>query len=223
MKRLVRLQVGQGEGVPVGNSSGRRLVVLAALLTVLVSVAPGHASCDPSTNPDKTDIVNARAAVAANCDCTGATSHSAYLTCAVQQANAVLVNKSCLHFVRKCASRSPCGRPGFVICYRTTASGGKRCSMMRDAGVCMAYGGTVPGPGNSTSCCDDPATCTGPDQPCGNCGHGECLLKCDGSLVCVDGQTGMASECGADVDCPVENPVCLCGIFAPNACAKPCP
>ena len=31
---------------------------LAALLTVLVSAAPGHAACDPTTDPDKTDIAN---------------------------------------------------------------------------------------------------------------------------------------------------------------------
>jgi hypothetical protein len=73
---------------------------LAALLIALVtSVAPGHAACDPSTDPDASDIANARGAVAANCDCAGATSHRAYVKCAAQQANAVLANPDCVQFV----------------------------------------------------------------------------------------------------------------------------
>ena len=50
------------------SSSSLSRLVLAALGALLISTAPGHATCDPSTDPDKSDIANARAAVAANCD-----------------------------------------------------------------------------------------------------------------------------------------------------------
>jgi hypothetical protein len=48
------------------TSSGRRthLVALAALLAVLFSSGSSRAKCDPSTDPDKTDIANARDQIA---------------------------------------------------------------------------------------------------------------------------------------------------------------
>ncbi len=52
----------------MGTSSARfSLAAPAVLLALLVSTVLGHAACDPSTDPDKSDIANARAAVAANC------------------------------------------------------------------------------------------------------------------------------------------------------------
>src|SRR5881628_406531 len=101
----------------------------AALLVLFASAVPGQAACDPSTDPDKSDIANARAAVAANCDCAGATTHGAYVSCAAQQANATLQNPSCRGAVERCAAKSTCGKPGFVTCCRTSASGRKRCSI----------------------------------------------------------------------------------------------
>src|SRR5215471_4021862 len=92
---------------------------------VLVSSVPGHASCDPTTDPDKTDIANARAAVAQTCDCAGATTHGAYVSCAAQQANTVLTNKGCAGFVKKCAAHSTCGKPNAVTCCLTTPTATK--------------------------------------------------------------------------------------------------
>src|SRR2546422_5202640 len=106
------------------SSSWPRRLVLAALSWLLISTVPCHAACDPTTDPDKSDIANARAAVAANCDCTGATSHGAYVSCAAQQAN-VLTNKSCAGAVKKCASHSTCGKAGAVTCCFTTTKGTK--------------------------------------------------------------------------------------------------
>ena len=48
-------------------------IVVPAFALVPVSAAPGRAKCDPTTDPDKTDIANARAAVVANCYCATAT------------------------------------------------------------------------------------------------------------------------------------------------------
>src|SRR5437870_13898952 len=115
------------------SSSSLSRLVLAALGALLISTGPGQAACDPSTDPDQTDIANARAAVAANCDCSGATSHLAYVSCAGQQANAVLVNKDCASAVRRCAGRSTCGRPGSFTC---CPSDSPRCSIKRNGALC---------------------------------------------------------------------------------------
>src|SRR5439155_25462286 len=121
MKALLRLKVTRAEETRIVASSRRRfhLEALAALLVILVSAVPGDARCDPSTDPDKSDIARARFAVARNCDCSGATNHGDYVSCAAQQANAVLVNKDCAGAVERCAARSTCGKPGFVTCCRT--------------------------------------------------------------------------------------------------------
>jgi hypothetical protein len=39
------------------------------LLMVLLRASGAAASCDPSTDPDRADIANAGAAVAASCNC----------------------------------------------------------------------------------------------------------------------------------------------------------
>jgi len=132
--------------------SVRRLHV-AALLTVF-SVLTAHAKCDPTTDPDESDIANARAAVAANCDCTGAQSHGAYVSCAAHQANATLVNKSCGGAVKKCAARSTCGKPNSVTCCRTGADGVAKCKVKKDAAHCTAPRGGTACVGAFTSCCD---------------------------------------------------------------------
>ena len=138
------------------------LVALGVFLAVLVCPVPGYATCDPTADPDKSDIANARAAVAANCDCAGATSHGAYVSCAAQQANTVLVNKSCAGSVKKCASHSTCGKPGTVTCCLTTTKGTK-CKVKKDAAHCTAKQGTV---GTCASCCDAcPAPGSGPTCP----------------------------------------------------------
>ncbi len=154
----------RGERAAMVASSAWRfyLTPFAALLAVLMCAASGHATCDPTTDPDKTDIANARAAVAANCDCAGALTHGAYVSCAAQQANTVLVNKSCAGSVKKCASHSTCGKPGAVTCCLTTTKGTK-CKIKKDAAHCTAKQGTV---GSCTSCCDAcPAPGSGPSCP----------------------------------------------------------
>ena len=60
-------------------------VVLATFL-LLASVQPGLAKCDPTTEPDRSDVAKGRAAVAAACDCAGAVSHRDYVACAATQA-----------------------------------------------------------------------------------------------------------------------------------------
>src|SRR5262249_34150666 len=136
------------EGAPVTRRVGStmltsslcrsHLAALTAVLTVLVGAVASHATCDPSTDPDKSDVANARAVVAAHCDCAGAANHSAYVSCAALQAKATLVNKSCAGAVKKCASRSTCGKPGAVTCCRTLLSGKHICRVKRVAASCLA-------------------------------------------------------------------------------------
>ncbi len=177
------------------TSSARsfHLAPFAALLAVLACAASGHATCDPTTDPDNSDIANARAAIAANCPCTGAAvTHGTYVSCAPQQAKSVLTNKSCAGFVKRCASHATCGKPGAVTCCLTTTKG-TTCKIKKDAAHCTARQGTV---GNCTSCCDAcaPTGCTttttttfGP----------RCPVDCSG-LSCPPGEAGayLRSQCG---------------------------
>ena len=144
-------------------STGRLCcAVPIALLALVTNAVPGRAACNPTTDPDKTDIANARAAVAANCDCTGASTRSAYVRCAVQQANAVLANKRCAASVKRCASHSVCGKPNAVTCCLTTAVG-TTCKVEKDATRCAAKHGSA---GSCTSCCDTcPSPSGGPTCP----------------------------------------------------------
>jgi hypothetical protein len=137
-------------------------IVLSALVWPLSIAVAAHAACDATTDPDKSDIASARAAIAASCDC-GTLTHGAYVSCAAQQANTVLVNKSCVGSVKKCAARSICGkRAGAVTCCRTTTKG-TQCQIKQDAAHCTAKQGTV---GSCTSCCDAcPAPGSGPSCP----------------------------------------------------------
>jgi hypothetical protein len=88
------MKQGKRDTAMVASSARRfHLALLVALLAVLARAVPSYAKCDPTTDPDKTDITNARAAIAANCPCTGAAvAHGTYVSCAAQQANTVLVS-----------------------------------------------------------------------------------------------------------------------------------
>src|SRR6266436_1268471 len=139
----------------VASSARRfRLALLVALLALLVRAVPSYAKCDPTTDPDKSDIASARAEVAANCPCTGPTvTHGAYVRCAAQQANASLANPSCARAVEKCAAKSTCGKPDAVTCC-VTRTGSTKCKIKRDAAHCTAPNGSTACVGPYTSCCD---------------------------------------------------------------------
>jgi hypothetical protein len=113
-----------------------------AVVLVLTTASLTLAKCDPTTDPDKTDIANARAAVAAQCDCATAPTHSAFVNCAASEAHTVLVNKSCAGAVKKCANKSSCGKPGFVSCCRTTQAGRTSCALKSSAAKCVPEEGS---------------------------------------------------------------------------------
>ena len=103
-------------------------VIGSLVLGGLVFATPrAYAKCD-ATGADAGDIANARAQVALNCNCAGSTNHGAFVKCATQQAKTNLTNQSCMGQVVRCAARSTCGKPNFVTCCRTSATGQTRCS-----------------------------------------------------------------------------------------------
>jgi len=113
----------------------------------------GFAMCDPA-GADAADIAAARAAIAANCDCAGAPTHGAYVSCAAGQAQTTLVNKSCQGKVVRCAARSTCGKPGFVVCCRADAAGMLKCSTKSGCDHCMP-------PDGGSACCSTETSCCG--------------------------------------------------------------
>ncbi len=229
----------------MATSSARKfsLAAFAALLALLVSAVPGYAACDPTTDPDKSDIANARAAVHANCLCQSTPGsphvHGAYVSCAAQQANAVLVNKSCAGFVTKCAAHSICGRGGFVTCCRTTATGRTMCAIKSRATKCAAPPGGSACVGQFASCCDACTSsgcapppplpsCSGPaGSACGSCaGGGTCFVagtslphKGPGAVCVARNGPCAATNCSLDTECPAGD---AC-IGEQGACCATCP
>ena len=46
------------------------------------------------------------------------------------------LSKDCKRAVKDCAARSTCGKPGFVTCCRTRATGTTKCSTKSSAALC---------------------------------------------------------------------------------------
>jgi hypothetical protein len=126
---------------------------LSVLSFVLLGATGASAKCDP-TGADAADVANARAAVAANCDCAGAPNHGTYVKCSATQAKATLVNKSCVGAVQKCAAKSTCGKPGFVTCCKRAASGKVTCATKPNAAACKPPNNGEACVGTKVSCCD---------------------------------------------------------------------
>jgi hypothetical protein len=211
----------------------RSIVALSLIVAFAVSSSSlARAACDPA-GADAVDVANARAAVAANCDCAGATSHGAYVKCAGTQATATLVNAGCASTVKRCASRSTCGRPGYVTCCRTNSKGVTKCSIKKGAAKCKAPNGGSACAGILSSCCDacQPGGCVGTTtststsvtsstctsttlpQPCQPVGGGFCGGACSTGQTCQDDGMGGCSCVGPPVACGDSNhAVCSTGV-----------
>ena len=218
-----------------------------ALLVAILAARIVWAGCDPNVDPDRTDVANARAAVAAACDCNG--DRHAYVRCASDTAEATLVNKRCAGVVRRCAGRSTCGRAGFVTCCRTRRSGSVSCTVKRSAASCMPPPGGSACVGSLPSCCDACAdygctattttttstTTTTFPPPCGPDGTGSCGGTCfdpydrceqdaqTGQCVCVLGGChafGGIGSCRGT--CPGGGSCSLCAACGGCGCIIPC-
>ena len=170
--------------------------VMFALLPALLLARVALAGCDPSIEPDRTDVANARAAVAVACDCATAVDHRSYVRCAVATADPVLVNKHCRRAVRRCASKSACGRPGAVACCRTTSAGRTSCRIKQSAAHCVAPAGGSACAGSTPSCCDA-------------CGAGSCDTTTSTSTTSTSSTTLFPPQCGVGAGG-------VCGGFCPS-------
>ena len=102
-------------------------------------------------------VADARGQVETNCSCAEATSHGDFVSCAAGVAkNAEGLPKNCRGAVKRCAARSTCGKPGFVVCCFSRHSKTK-CKVTR-AALCEASGV----PSACTSVCDADGDETGP-------------------------------------------------------------
>ena len=119
----------------------------------------GDPSCGaPETCADDPAVSKARAAVEEQCDCATAVSHELYVDC-VRDAVAAEVaagrlSPACSDDLIRCASRSTCGWPGAVTCYRTDARGSTTCDIVQAPAACRAPQGGTAAVGDTTSCCD---------------------------------------------------------------------
>ena len=130
-------------------------------LTCLVSVAcasSASARCgdDPGDEAAKAAV---RAAVESQCPCANAVDRVSYLRCAkdviAQAVSAGTLQRACSSAVKRCATKSTCGRPpGYVTCCRTTATGKTKCSVKKSAAKCRAPRGGTSHVSACPSCCD---------------------------------------------------------------------
>lgn len=137
----------------------RRLGVCLGLAAIVLVGWSGAARAKCGDAPgDAAAIAAVRAAIAIQCPCASAVSHGAYVRCAKDVVNAAVGNstlaRNCAGKVKKCATKSTCGRPGYVTCCRTTASGKTKCSVKKDATKCRAPSGGQSCTTGFTSCCD---------------------------------------------------------------------
>ena len=82
------------------------------------------------------------------------------------------LSKQCKGAVKHCAARSTCGKPGFVTCCRTTATGTTKCSTKSSAALCKPSKKGTACVGQRPSCCDA-CVSGGCAEPSAGDGHGE--------------------------------------------------
>jgi hypothetical protein len=148
-----------------------RSVPIALTLLLLPAGASAAAPCDDD-GVHGAAVVAARDAVLAACPCAEVASRTAYSTCAravtASRVASGELPRACQGRVRSFASRSTCGRPGFVACcVRSAASvwrprlgkATRGCVAPRGGGACLA---SVP---HLEQACDA-------ENGCGSCGDG---------------------------------------------------
>jgi cysteine-rich repeat protein len=210
-----------------------RYVAGLALTLALLARADALAKCNPSVDPDRTDIAEARAAVEGACHCDTATKHGDYVKCSTAVLKATLANQSCRGAAQRCAAQSTCGRSGYISCCRTDVHGKRKCSIKKNTAACKPPKGGTACAGNFKSCCD---ACADGDCTAGRCGDGlrengeqceppggTCTAgtkpgRCDAGCVCQPAVCGnnvqepgeqcddgnTASEDGCDASCQTE-------------------
>jgi hypothetical protein len=144
-------------------------IVLGCLMAVAWSAA-ASAQCGAAPG-DATAVAAVRSAINKRCPCASATDRGSYVRCVKGVINQAkrdgMLSLACVSSVKKCATRSTCGRPDSVVCCRTDASGTKKCTVKKSAAQCRAPVGGAAHVGNCPSCCDacSGGTCGGVPTP----------------------------------------------------------
>jgi hypothetical protein len=99
-----------------------------------------------------------RTSIALHCPCAGG-SRSAFLRCAKGEIEQAVAHGPlpayCASTVKRCVTRSTCGRPpGWVTCCRTNATGRTTCSVKSSAAKCAAPSSGSTCTTGFSSCCD---------------------------------------------------------------------
>jgi len=137
----------------------KRLALPLVLFAGSLLIAPTHALGACGTNPgDPAAIAEVRSLVEQQCDCATAVSRKVYLRCAGAVLDLAVaqgrLSTGCRSAVKKCATKSTCGRPGAVACCRTRANGQTKCSVKPSAVACVAPAGGSACASQQSSCCD---------------------------------------------------------------------
>jgi hypothetical protein len=135
----------------------RMLMSVFTLIALATNPATGRAACS-----DPNAVATVRGRIDTQCDCAGAVSRTEYLGCASHVIGEALSDGSlpvqCVSAVKKCASKSTCGRAGYVTCLVAKPSG-TRCSLKRNAALCTRLPGSCVG--TTPFCCDGAGGCFG--------------------------------------------------------------
>src|SRR2546425_1027069 len=136
------------------------LSVLLSLMGVLpgAAMAQGNSAACGTQPGDADQIAAVRATAEEQCDCASASSHDEYVSCVDEVTEAAVENGSlrpqCSGAVMQCAAQSTCGKPGFVTCCQTDATGKTTCSIKQAGKDCKAPRGGTACVGSVPSCCD---------------------------------------------------------------------
>ena len=135
----------------------RRLPIALSLAAVVAIAWSAAASAKCGDDPgDAVAVAATRAAIESACPCAAASDHGAYVRCARGVVSTAVgtgdLPRSCAGSVKKCVSKSTCGRPGYVTCCRTSASGKTKCRVKRPEKCTAPVGGSCTT--GFSSCCD---------------------------------------------------------------------
>lgn len=116
-------------------------LAIFVLLVLLAPATPAGAkfTCGASACPDPTLVSATRAAVSEACSCGEATSRKAYAKCWKPVVRAAGLAKPCRQAVTRALVESTCGRPGTVLCRKTTKKGKEFCQVKAEAKCDDAY------------------------------------------------------------------------------------
>jgi hypothetical protein len=120
------------------------------------------AQCTSAKCTDVDAVANARAVVAAACDCNGAKNHGQYVRCAKQVLKSAIaggtLQRQCKGAVMKCEAHSTCGKKSNICC--VTSSKGKVKALAVKGTTCPSSGNLCDHPGSLADACTSEGACT---------------------------------------------------------------